>query len=68
MLALEILPMENGEYTQGYNDEIRKNNIVTPKTDLTGGVSSISFEYLSPGYYALLNEDETESYIIKIKK
>ena len=68
LLALEILPMENGEYTQGYNDEIRKNNIVTPKTDLTGGVSSISFEYLSPGYYALLNEDETESYIIKIKK
>ena len=68
LLALENLPMENGEYTQGYNDEIRKNNIVTPKTDLTGGVSSISFEYLSPGYYALLNEDETESYIIKIKK
>ncbi len=68
LLALENLPMENGEYTQGYNNEIRKNNIVTPKTDLTGGVSSISFEYLSPGYYALVNEDETESYIIKIKK
>ncbi len=69
LLALENLVMENGEYTQGYNNEIRKNNIVTPTaTDLVGGISSISFEYLSPGYYALINETETESYIIKIKK
>ena len=69
LLALENLVMENGEDTQGYNNEIRKNNIVTPtSTDLVGGVSSISFEYLSPGYYALLNETGTESYIIKIKK
>lgn len=69
LIALENIPMQNGEYTQGYDAEIRKNNVVTPKaTDLVGGISSISFTYLSPGFYALVNEAETEKYIIKIKK
>lgn len=69
LIALENLTMENGEYTQGYDAEIRKNNVVAPSaTDLVGGISSISFDYLSPGFYALINEAETEKYIIKIKK
>lgn len=69
LIALENIPMQNGEYTQGYDAEIRKNNVVTPTaTDLVGGISSISFTYLSPGFYALVNEAETEKYIIKIKK
>ena len=69
LIALENLPMQNGEYTQGYDAEIRKNNVVTSTaTDLVGGISSISFTYLSPGFYALVNEAETEKYIIKIKK
>lgn len=69
LIALENIPMQNGEYTQGYDAEIRKNNVVTPSaTDLVGGISSISFTYLSPGFYALVNEAETEKYIIKIKK
>lgn len=69
LIALENLTMENGKYTQGYDAEIRKNNVVTPSaTDLVGGISSISFDYLSPGFYALINEAETEKYIIKIKK
>lgn len=69
LIALEKLPMQNGGYTQGYDAEIRKNNVVTPSaTDLVGGISSISFTYLSPGFYALVNETETEKYIIKIKK
>lgn len=69
LIALENLTMENGEYTQGYDAKIRKNNVVTPSaTDLVGGISSISFDYLSPGFYALINEEETEKYIIKIKK
>ena len=69
LIALDNLTMENGEYTQGYDAEIRKNNVVTPSaTDLVGGISSISFDYLSPGFYALINEAETEKYIIKIKK
>lgn len=69
LIALENLSMENGEYTQGYDENIRKNNVVTPTaTDLVSGISSISFEYLSPGFYALKNEAGTEKYIIKIKK
>lgn len=69
LIALENIPMQNGEYTQGYDAEIRKNSVVTPTaTDLVGGISSISFTYLSPGFYALVNEAETEKYIIKIKK
>lgn len=69
LIALENIPMQNGEYTQGYDAEIRKNNVVTPTaTDLVGGISIISFTYLSPGFYALVNEAETEKYIIKIKK
>lgn len=69
LIALDNLTMENGEYTQGYDAKIRKNNVVTPSaTDLVGGISSISFDYLSPGFYALINEAETEKYIIKIKK
>lgn len=69
LIALENIPMQNGEYTQGYDAEIRKNNVVTPTaTDLVGGISSISFTYLSPGFYVLVNEAETEKYIIKIKK
>lgn len=69
LIALENVTLLNGEYTQGYDVEIRKNNVVTPSaTDLVGGISSISFDYLSPGFYALINEAETEKYIIKIKK
>lgn len=69
LIALENVPLQSGEYTQGYDAEIRKNNVVTPTaTDLVGGISSISFTYLSPGFYALVNEAETEKYIIKIKK
>lgn len=69
LIALDNLTMENGEYTQGYDAKIRKNNVVTSSaTDLVGGISSISFDYLSPGFYALINEAETEKYIIKIKK
>lgn len=67
--AWRLIALENGEYTQGYDAEICKNNVVTPSaTDLVGGISSISFDYLSPGFYALINEAETEKYIIKIKK
>lgn len=69
LISLENLPLKNGEYTQGYDTEIRKSNVVTPTaTDLEGGISSLSFGYLSPGFYALVNEAETEKYIIKIKK
>lgn len=69
LVALDMLEMENGTTTQGYTDKSRKENAISPSTrDLSDGVSSISFTYLSPGYYAFVNNDSMETYIIKITK
>lgn len=69
LVALEMLKMENGTTTQGYTGKSRTENAISPSTrDLSDGVSSISFTYLSPGYYALVNNDSMETYIIKITK
>ena len=35
---------------------------------MVDGVSSINYVYLSPGYYALANDNMSDTYIIKIKK
>lgn len=32
---------------------------------MSGGISSISFTYLSPGFYALVCDDSPETYVIK---
>ena len=69
MIALEKVEMQDGASTYGYDSNIKKNNSITPSTtDLSDGMSSISFAYLSPGYYALVNENSNASYIIKIVK
>ena len=69
MIALEKVEMQDGASTYGYDSNIKKNNSITPSTtDLSDGMSSISFAYLSPGYYALVNENCNTSYIIKIVK
>ena len=69
LIALENMKMSNGSYTQGYTSKIRESNSIKPSTaDLTNNVSSISFTYLSPGFYALVNPNRKETYIIKIVK
>ena len=69
LVALENMEMANGRTTQGYSNETLESNSIKPSTtDLTGNISSISFTYLSPGFYALMNADKSESYIIKIVK
>jgi len=69
LIALESMEMSNGKSTQGYSIETVENNSIAPSTtDLTGNISSISFTYLSPGFYALVDADRSESYIIKIVK
>ncbi|WP_407402796.1 hypothetical protein [Sodaliphilus sp.] len=69
LVALESLSMESGGTTHGYTPEIKDSNSIRPSsTDLVDGVSSISFNYLSPGYYALVTSTGTETYIIKITK
>lgn len=69
LIALEQVKLDNGMETQGYTTETKTKNSIEPSTvDMSGGVSSISFTYLSPGFYALVNDDNTETYIIKITK
>lgn len=69
LVALESLSMESGGTTYGYTPEIKDSNSIRPSsTDLVDGVSSFSFNYLSPGYYALVTSSGTETYIIKITK
>lgn len=69
LVALESLSMESGGTMYGYTPEIKDSNSIRPSsTDLADGVSSLSFNYLSPGYYALVTSSGTETYIIKITK
>ena len=69
LIALENMKMSNGSYTQGYTSKMKESNSIKPSTtDLTNNVSSISFTYLSPGFYALVNPNRKETYIIKIVK
>lgn len=69
LISLNDMTMRNGIQTQGYTPKMRETNSIKPSsTDLTGNVSSISFVYLSPGFYALVNANSSETYIIKIVK
>lgn len=69
LVALDNMTMEDGHRTQGYTQETRKDNAIQPSaSDIVDGIGSVSFVYLSPGYYALVNDSNDETYIIKIKK
>ena len=69
LVALDNMTMANGHRTQGFTKDTRHDNAIQPSTsDLIDGVSSISFVYLSPGYYALVNDSNDETYLIKIIK
>lgn len=69
LIALDNMLMKNGSSTQGFSPVTRESNSIKPSTtDLSDNVSSISFTYLSPGFYALVNESSSETYIIKIVK
>lgn len=69
LIALDNMLMKNGSSTQGFSPKTRESNSIKPSTtDLSDNVSSISFTYLSPGFYALVNESSSETYIIKIVK
>lgn len=69
LIALDSMLMNDGSSTQGFSSKTRESNSIKPSTtDLTDNVSSISFIYLSPGFYALVHDNNTETYIIKITK
>lgn len=69
LIALDNVELKNGTKSQGYTSKTRKTNCIDPSTtDMSGGISSISFTYLSPGFYALVCDDSPETYVIKITK
>lgn len=69
LIALDKVELENGIQTQGYTEKTKATNSITPSTtDISKNISSISFIYLSPGFYALVNDNSNETYIIKIIK
>lgn len=69
LIALDNLEMKDGSSTQGFTPKTKESNNIEPSTsDLTDNVSSISFTYLSPGFYALVHENSPETYIVKIVK
>lgn len=69
LIALDNMLMKNGSSTQGFSPKTRESNCIKPSTtDLSDNVSRISFTYLSPGFYALVNDCSSETYIIKIVK
>ncbi len=69
LILLSEVTLNNGKTSWGYNPSIRNENIIQPKSqDSQSSLTSIKFGYLSPGYYALVNEDDTESYVFKITK
>lgn len=69
LVALEMVTLNSGTESEGFTNETRESNAIPPSsTDYSDGVSSISFNYLAPGYYALVNDDNEETYIIKITR
>lgn len=69
LVALGKQELKSGATAMGYDAEIRKNNLVRPvKTGVEDGMDYIRYNYLSPGYYALISRADRKSYIIKIVK
>lgn len=68
LIALDNITDE-GMTTQGYTAETRVSNAIKPSSkEMTGDVTSINYVYLSPGFYALVNDNNAETYVIKIRK
>lgn len=69
LVPLSEIVLDNGRTSWGYNPDTLAQNTVRPKShDTINSVSSIKFGYLSPGYYALVNDSGDEHYIFKITK
>lgn len=69
LVALSELSASNGKSSFGYNVNKRKDNTIPPKSDDPQSIiRQISYGYLSPGYYALVNDSESEAYVFKITK
>lgn len=69
LISLEEVALKDGSITWGYNPLKKDEQTVPVKlNESQGSLGVITYGYLSPGYYALVKNDDTESYIIKIIK
>lgn len=69
LVALTKMTFDNGADVYGYTSEMLETNIIKPSSaDNTGSMGNLNFDYLSPGYYALVDNNGNESYVIKITK
>lgn len=69
LVALSELSTSGGKSSWGYElNKKRENTIQSHFKDQTASISQITYGYLSPGYYALVNDSDTEAYVFKIIK
>lgn len=69
LIALDEVSLKSGGTTWGYNPDKKDDQTVPVKlNEAQGSLGIITYGYLSPGYYALVNGNDTECYIIKIIK
>ncbi len=69
LVALSELPTAYGKSSWGYEFAKKAENTITPSsTDNLSLLRQISYGYLSPGYYALVNDTDTNAYVFKITK
>ncbi len=69
LVALSELATANGKSSWGYEVMKKSENTISPTaTDNLSLLNQITYGYLSPGYYALVNDSDTYAYVFKITK
>lgn len=69
LVALSELPISEGKSSWGYRiDKKVENTIPYVPEDHVSQFCQITYGYLSPGYYALVNDTDTEAFVFKITK
>lgn len=69
LVALSRQQTAEGPYSWGYEINEKEDNTVRPDSaEIQSEMNTITYGYLSPGFYALVNESDTKAYVFKITK
>lgn len=69
LISLREMSTSDGKFSWGYDIREKGENTIPYKSqDSVMGIGNITFGYLSPGYYALVNKSDTEAFLFKITK
>lgn len=69
LVSLSEMEFDNGQTTWGYKISKKgEETIPIDSKDYQASTSNITYGYLSPGFYALVNDDDSEGYVFKITK